>query len=87
MEFIKNKINYYFYNNKKDESSYIFDIQSEEEIKTIKRVGFGTTQELIVSDLQFNEFDSVYDYKYILTLFVSILLLSVKILYTKLIYK
>ncbi len=92
MEYIKNKIIYFFYNNKKEESSYIFDIQSEEDIYIKRKVGFGIEQELEINknecvNKKITESESVFDYKYILTLFVSILLLSVKILYTKLIYK
>lgn len=92
MEYIKEKITYYFYNNKKEESSYIFDIQSEEDTVIKKKVGFGIDQEIDFNKKEcinkvLIESESVFDYKYILTLFVSILLLSVKILYTKLIYK
>ncbi len=86
MEYFKDLVNSYvgFKQNIKEEDSYIFDIKSEEESKiNPRKVMFGLQDEKIICD----EDECLFNYKYILISFLSILLLSIKIIYKKLLYK
>jgi len=85
MKFLRKKLNYYYNGDisteeKVSESSYVFDILSEEDKNiTKKKVVF---DEIIKKNEEYK-----YDHKYILSLLVTVLILIVKILYGKLIYK
>lgn len=86
MEYFKDLFSSYigYEQNKKEENSYIFDIKSEEEIKLNQRkVMFRSYEDKIICD----EDENLFNYKHILITFLSILLLTIKIIYKKLLYK
>ena len=87
MEYLKEKLNYYFnYNIKTDEDSYIFDIKSEDEILQRKVFFDHDIKKQIISQDD-GILNSSYNYKYFITVYVSILFLTIKIIYQKLLYK